>query len=277
MDDNELLRRYTDENSEDAFRLLVERHAGLVYGTAMRQLHRAHQADEVAHAVFSALARKAATLRAGTVLAGWLYRASRFATAKLQRDEERRQRRQREAAMIMTVQSSPDPEEDWEQIVPLLDAELESLAEKDRSAVLMRFFENLTFKQVGEGLGTSEDAAKMRVARALDKLRRRFQRRGITLSLAALAGAFSSKSVAATSIVPPGLVASVSKASLSPGLSNGLVAAIIRRLLWWKLKPLVISLIAIVAACTITLLIRDARNSPSANPPAAGQTWPPQR
>ena len=92
MDDHELLRRYAEEASDDAFRGLVERHAGLVYGVALRQLGRTHQAEEVTHAVFEALARKAAGLRSGTVLAGWLFKATRFAASKLQRDEFTQQR-----------------------------------------------------------------------------------------------------------------------------------------------------------------------------------------
>ena len=120
--DDKLLHRYAEEDSEDAFRKLVERHGGLVYGVALRQLGRTHQAEEVTHAVFEALARKAASLRSETVLAGWPFKATRFAASKLKRDEDRHQRREREAAMMMKVQSESGSEAAWEQIVPLLDA-----------------------------------------------------------------------------------------------------------------------------------------------------------
>ena len=110
MDDHELLRRYADEASEDAFRQLVERHGGLVYSVAMRQLGHSHQAEDITHAVFVALAAKAGKLPSGTIVAGWLYRATRFAAAKLQRDEGRRSRREEEAVVMMRVNSAQDSE-----------------------------------------------------------------------------------------------------------------------------------------------------------------------
>lgn len=276
MDDHELLRRYAAEGSEDAFRLLVERHGGLVYSVALRQLRHSHQAEEVTHAVFAALAKKAARLRAGTVLAGWLYRATRFAAAKLQRDEERRQRREQEAAMMMHVQGDSEPGAAWEQIMPLLDAELESLGDKDRSAVLLRFFEDRSFKEVGEALGASEDAAKMRVSRALDKLRRRFLKRGVSLSVTALAGAFGSEALASTATAPPGLAVSVTKTCMAEGVSSALVGAITRKLIWWQWKPVLIGVgtVAVVGgAMFLSWRGLNAPAAPLANPPA----WPVQR
>src|SRR5947208_2033447 len=99
MNDLELLRSYRETGSEEAFRELVHRHLGMVYSVALRQVRNADWADEVAHAVFIALARKAGSLSDGTILAGWLYRATRFAAGKLLRDEERRTRHEQEAAV----------------------------------------------------------------------------------------------------------------------------------------------------------------------------------
>lgn len=276
MDDHELLRRYVGDGSEDAFRELVERHGGLVYGVALRQLRRPHQADEVAHAVFAALAKKAGSLSSSTVLAGWLFRATRFAAAKLQRDEERRARREQEAALIMNSHVNSGAETDWEQIVPWLDAELEALGDKDRSAVLLRFFEDRSFKEVGETLGASEDAAKMRVSRALDRLRERFLKRGVMLSATALAGAFGSSALAATTTAPPGLVTSVTKACLAKTASNALGEAVALKLEWWKWKPFVIGASAVVALGIALLGGMRALNPP---PPPAQKTpaWPVQR
>ena len=68
----------------------------------------------------------------------------------------------------------------WQQISPLLDEALAQLGEKDRQAVLLRFFENKSLAEVGNRLGTGEDTARKRVSRALEKLRRYFHetRRG---------------------------------------------------------------------------------------------------
>lgn len=276
MDDHELLRRYAAENSEESFRQLAERHGALVYSVAMRQLRRAHQAEEVTHAVFTALARKAGTLPNGTILAGWLYRATRFAAAKLQRDEERRQRHEQEAARIMSAESPPESEADWGQIVPLLDTELESLREKDRSAVLLRFFEDRSFKEVGEALGVSEDAAKMRVSRALNKLRQRFLKRGVALSITALTGAIGREALASTAAAPPGLAASVTSICAAKGASSALAEAISRKLVWWKWKPVVLATAAVILAGLAVFVSQRRVNAPATpvqNPPA----WPVQR
>jgi RNA polymerase sigma factor (sigma-70 family) len=276
MDDHELLRRYAEVNSEDAFRQLVQRHGGLVYSVAMRQLRRPHQAEEVTHAVFVALSRKARALPVGTILAGWLFRSTRFAAAKLQRDEERRQRHEQEAAMMMDSGAGSDTEMNWEQIVPVLDDELAGLSEKERGAVLLRFFQNRSFKDVGEELGTSEDAAKMRVSRALDKLRQRFLKRGVVLSATALAAVFGSQASAATAVLPSVLAASVTRAAVSKSVSVALAQAILRKLAWWKWKPIVVSASVVLITGSIALFLLRGRN-PAPTTPAAAPAWPPRR
>jgi len=273
MDDHELLRRYAEEASDDAFRGLVERHAGLVYGVALRQLGRTHQAEEVTHAVFEALARKATGLRSGTVLAGWLFKATRFAASKLQRDEDRRQRREREAAMMMNAQSDSEPEAAWEQIVPQLDAELERLGDKDRNAIVLRFLKERSFKEVAEAMGTSEDAAKMRVGRALDRLRHRFFKRGIAVSVAVLAGAFGSPAMAATMLPPAKLMAAIAESCSALPTPSALVVAILRRLAWWELKVIAICFLVLDSVGLVVFLTTyepAAPASPAANAPA----WP---
>jgi len=273
MDDHELLRRYAEEASDDAFRSLVERHAGLVYGAALRQLGRTHQAEEVTHAVFEALARKAGGLRAGTVLPGWLFKATRFAASKLQRDEDRRQRREREAAMMMNAQSDSETEAGWEQIVPLLDAELETLGDKDRNAIVLRFLKDRSFREVAEALGTSEDAAKMRVGRALDRLRQRFFKRGIAVSAAALAGAFGSQAMAVTMLPPAKLTTAIAESCSALSTPNALVVAILRRLVWWEMKVIAICVVVLASVGLVVFLTTHepgAPASPAANTPA----WP---
>lgn len=272
MEDDELLRRFTQNGSEDAFRRLVERHGGLVYSVAMRRLGRPHQAEEVTHAVFAALAKKAATLSSATILVGWLFRATRFAAAKLQRDEERRQRLEREAATAMTTQFEVDSRTDWEHIVPLLDSELESLSEKDRDAVLLRFFENHSFKEVGLALGTSEDAAKMRVSRALDKLRRRFFKRGVALSAAVLTNALSNEAQASTTFAPSALAKSLARACLEKNAASSLAEAITRKVAWWKWKPLLIKAGVVVIGGTIAWSVWQGRSLAPKAP--AKPTWP---
>jgi RNA polymerase sigma factor (sigma-70 family) len=238
--DRELLEQYALRGSEEAFQAVVERHLGLVRGIAMRQLGNGDQADEASHAVFIALARKAASLPSGTVVAGWLFRATRFAAAKLARDEGRRTRREREAAMTHAESVfQQDQDHLWNEITPHLNEALECLAQKDRDAVLLRFFESRSFAEVGAYLGASEDAAKMRVGRALERLRGHFRERGYTIGAAALASVLSSQ--ASTSIpenLANSVAASVAKSASDSGPAAVLSQSILRylwvaRLLMW--------------------------------------------
>ncbi len=181
-DDHQLLAGFARENSEAAFATLVQRHINVVYSTALRSTGNSHAAEEITQAVFIILARKANNLSRKIVLSGWLYQTTRLTAANFLRTEIRRQKREQEAYMQSTLNES-EPEV-WRQIAPLLDDAISRLGEKDRNAVVLRFFENKNLREVGAALGASEDAAKMRVNRALEKLRKFFTKRGVTLSTA---------------------------------------------------------------------------------------------
>ena len=180
MRDIPLLQQYVRENSEAAFRQLVERHLNLVYAAALRQVRDPALAQDVAQAVFLILARKAGKISANTILSGWLYRTTHFVAAKALRSELRRKHHEQEAAQMQTTEFAA-PDRAWEKLEPVLDAAMVQLNEKDRNAILLRYFENKDFSSVGYALGTSEDAAQKRVSRALEKLRRLFSKRGIVL------------------------------------------------------------------------------------------------
>ncbi len=210
-EDAELLRRYVQDGSPDAFEELVERHSGLVYSAALRQVRSPELAQEVAQSVFVALAQKAGRLPGDVILSGWLYRATWFSATKVARQERRRQLREQES--ISMNAHAPEEESVWRQIEPHLDDAMEKLGETDRTALVLRYLENKSLREVGSALGTNEDAAQKRVARALEKLRALFTRRKIGVSSTALAGAMSVFGVeAAPAVVKGAVVAAVASA-----------------------------------------------------------------
>ena len=178
--DGELLRGYVEANAEEAFAELVQRHLNLVYSAALRQVNGdAHLAKDVTQTVFTDLARKAAKLSRRPLLAGWLYTSTHFAAAKAVRTEHRRLAREQEAYIMNQLLESAAPGFDWEKLQPLLDAGMHELKEADREIILLRFFENRPLRDIGEALDLSEDAARKRIERALEKLRLVLSRKGI--------------------------------------------------------------------------------------------------
>jgi RNA polymerase sigma factor (sigma-70 family) len=219
--DSELLRRFAKTNSEDAFAELVKRHVNLVYSASLRQVGGdAHLAQDVAQTVFTDLARKASSLSRRESLTGWLYTSAHFAAAKIARTENRRREREEKFMREPIHETAPEASRaeafaeagaNWEKLRPALDEVMHKLKETDREAILLRYFENRQFAEVGAKLGLNENAARMRVERALEKLRDIFAKRGITTATA-LASVISANAV---QIAPANLVASLTSASIA--------------------------------------------------------------
>lgn len=224
-EDSELLRRYAEDGSQAAFAELVRRRIDLVYSVALRQTHGdRHRAEDATQAVFADLARKAASLARRPVLAGWLYRSAQFAATDLVRAEARRGARER-IAHTMQIDLAPERSPaDWEKVRPVLDEALSEMDEADRDAIVLRFFDQRPFADIGTLLRLSENAARMRVERALDKLAALLSRRGITSTAAALGTVIGAQIATAA---PSGLAASVVSAALVPAAAGGSLVGIL--------------------------------------------------
>ena len=256
-DDAELLRRYAQERSQGAFAELVQRHLGLVYHAALRQCGGdTHRAEDVAQTVFTDLARKAAELSRRPVLAGWLYTSTRYAAASAVRTEVRRQAREQEAHAMSETPGAADLGADWAQLRPVIDDALHELGESDREAVLLRFFEGRPFAEIGARLAVSEDAARMRVERALEKLRGLLARRGVTSTAALLGTALATQAGAA---VPAGLAASITGAVLGSGVAAATVATFMS-----ITKLQAAAALAVIAAGTAGLIVQHQTNQQQA-------------
>jgi RNA polymerase sigma factor (sigma-70 family) len=227
-EDTLLLRRFVEEHAGDAFTELVQRHVPLVYGTALRRVGGdAHLAQDVTQTVFISLAQKAASLRNHASLAGWLYIATHRATAEVVRREQRR--KQHEAsAHSMNLSSTPeDAAVDPAALRPLLDDALVELKEDDREAVLLRFFAQRSFAEIGSALRITEEAARKRVDRAVEKLHETLSRRGITSTVTALGSALTAggMTVAPATLVTQVATVALAQSALIPAATLGTTLA----------------------------------------------------
>ena len=254
MQDVELLREYVRSDSQKAFAELARRHVDFVYSVALRQVRDPATAEDVTQIVFIALARRAADLRPDTILSAWLFQATRLASRNLLRMQARRVRHEQKAAeMRPTEEIPPDPA--WEQVEPHLNDALARLGQSTRSAVLLRFFENKSFREVGETLGITELAARQRVFRGLEKLRATFARRGTVVPAGALGELLARH---ALHPAPPHLGAQAASAGVGTAASAhqlGIAKGVVALMAWTKTKIAVTcaaGLLLIGGAATVT-------------------------
>lgn len=216
MNDFELLQRYVREESQDAFAQIVSQNVDLVYSVAFRLVGDAHLAQDVTQQTFALLSRKAARLGGGTIVSAWLYRAARNLALETLKRENRRFRGEQ---LALEAMNSNDANSIWAQIEPFLDEAMRTLGSGDHDAIVLRFFERRSLKEVGEAMGTGEDAAQKRVSRALEKLRLILKRRGITVSTGMLGAAVIAGAVQSA---PAGMAASALSISLIQATGKGL-------------------------------------------------------
>jgi RNA polymerase sigma factor (sigma-70 family) len=258
MTDWELLQQWNQNRSDRAFRELVERHAGFVFSSALRQLRNDSLAAEVTQAAFVLLSQKAATFREDIILPGWLFRTTRFLAARVRRAEQRRKNNESNAAMSLYPEPHPEADALWRRLGPHVDDALAALSEKDRQAILLRFFQQKSIRQVASEIGLSEDAAKKRVSRAIVKLRDWLQRRGVTTTALALTLAFAGRYAEAA---PLKLISKLTAtATAATSLGSPLIAGALRDWFWTHCKIPVAS-IAILMLLLLIPIVREFRQS----------------
>jgi len=284
MDDRELLEAYARDHSDAAFAELVRRHLAWVYSVALRHIGNQALAKDVAQSVFVLLAQKAGSLHSEIVLGGWLFRTTRFVGNRALRAERRRKSREETAASMIPSTHFPDENEAaWKQLEPHLDQAVAALSEGDRQAILLRFYEKRPLLEIGLHLGLSEEAAKKRVSRALQKMRDFLARRRVAAGGALLAGLMAEKTVQAD---PAGLAASVLR-TVAVGISpSGVLPHLAQETLnvwrWTKFKiagGVTVSLCGLVWLCLVMAPHPPAISDPtakleSAEPPSERPTEP---
>ncbi|HEV2436562.1 MAG TPA: sigma-70 family RNA polymerase sigma factor [Verrucomicrobiae bacterium] len=258
--DLDLLEKFVRENSQAAFSEIVRRHLNLVYSAALRQVRSPQLAEEIAQSVFADLARNAGKMSGTGVppvssLTPWLYAVTRRTAIDVIRKESRRQLREQIAVEMHNMDATQN---DWRQIEPLLDDAMAALEETDRSAVLLRYFENKSLREVGEALGASEDAAQKRVGRAVDRLREFFSKRNVTIGAGGLVVLISANAVQSA---PVGLAVSISAAALAgTAISTSTAIAATKVIAMTTLqKTLVTATVAVLAGTGIYEMHQTAR------------------
>ena len=256
MDDLELLRQYAgspaavDHGAQDALGRLAERYVDLVYSAALRQVRDPHTAADVTQNVFVVLLRNARRIRPGTPLGPWLLRVTRYAAVDAIRAEARRRRHEQEAArMAEAIQPQPD-EGEWQQIAPLLDEAISRLGERNRSALVLQYFQGLSGSEVARRLKISEEAARQRVSRALDQLRKFFLKKDVATSAGTLGATLAAYAVQAAPPAVVATVASTSTVALATGTGTGAAAALAKGAMaimaWTKAQAAAVGVIALL-------------------------------
>ena len=222
-DDAELLRQYAENHAEEAFAEIVRRHVDFVYSAALRMVCDSHTAEDITQNTFIALTKNALQVRDRSVLSSWLHSTARNLAANAIRTEVRRRQREQEAAAMNELLANA-PEAVWKNIAPHLDDAIAALGDTDRDALLLRYFERKSAREMGAIFGTSEEAAQKRVSRAVERLREFFSKRGIAIGAGGLVVLISANAVHAA---PVALSASVSAAAALTGTTAAHTSAAI--------------------------------------------------
>jgi RNA polymerase sigma factor (sigma-70 family) len=262
--DCELLRAFVRQDDQPAFATVVRRHLDLVYATALRKLEDPGAAEEVAQNVFTALAHKAWQFGPADSLPAWLHRTALLEAKMWLRGELRRRRREQAAAELGTTMKTPDEQPVLRALVPLLDEALLSLREKERTALLLRYYESLSLRDVGVSLGVSEDAARKRVGAALDALSGFFQRHGFKTATTAAAAAALQHTAAAAPATLAAAIAQTAMQAVPAGFAT--LAGLLSRLASLT-KAQVAALCLVLAVAPVSWQWLQAQRAPEGAPP----------
>lgn len=209
LSDRELIERFlatgdARAGAESAFACLVGRHGPMVWRVCREVLRDEHEADDAFQAAFLVLARRAGSIRRVESVGPWLYGVALRVARAARRVAARRRDRERTGAE-MRPEAESGGELDRLDAAPLLHEEVGRLAESERAAVVLCYFEGLTHEQAAGQLGWPVGTVRSRLARARDRLRSRLVRRGLAPGAAFLAASATSGSTAG---VPAALAAS---------------------------------------------------------------------
>lgn len=265
ISDQDLLQDYVQTGAQEAFGQVVSRHVNLVYSAARRLVRDPHLAEDVTQVVFMILAKKAKRLGPQVVLAGWLYQATRYASADALKLQRRRRHHEGKAAAMSPISSPPPPNDD--PLAAHLDEALAHLRAPEREVLLLRYYQGLSLAEAGAVLGLPENTVSKRISRALEKLRAFFAGRGLVLPAAALSAALSARLAEAA---PGHLAGAASAAALGAAPVAGLgplTQQVLHSMAWGRIKAgLLVAGLGVVAGVG-GMIYTLARRAPLPSPP----------
>jgi RNA polymerase sigma factor (sigma-70 family) len=238
--DSDLLAAWAHHRDESAFHELVVRYSGLVQMAAQRTCGDVSLAADASQLVFTQLAQNSKSLLGHPSIAGWLHVTASMKAKSLVDKTLREERKRRLFESAMDPQSSAPQENSWQEIQPYLTDAVNALSEKDREAILLRFYRSLSVREIAATLGIATDAAQKRLDRATERLRDKLTRRGVTtagsLFAVMLAGfstdaqaavisnsVLSSKAIAASAAMPTGIFATLSAMKASTAIAPAVI------------------------------------------------------
>jgi RNA polymerase sigma factor (sigma-70 family) len=265
--DHDLLAEFKHGGNAAAMDQLVRRHVDSVYAAAKRQVHDPHLAEDITQAVFIMLFRKAKTIRSDVKLTRWLFAATRYAVANARRAESRRKTHERAAAAERPDAIEPIhvDAEDRAKTLALLDEAIADLRPHDRDLVLMRYWQGRNLASAGAALGISHDSARQRLSRAVDRMRKFFSARGVTLGAAAALVILETSAEKA----PAAVVGAISRATLQATPSALAIAKGTQMMMFWTKIKFAAAMISLLSFVGITVgVVHSVMAQTAVAPPA---------
>lgn len=256
--DDQLLRRAAGGERE-AIDAIIRSYANLVHGIAMRQIDDAQTAADISQAVFIIFVQKIRSIRHAGALPGWFLRTTQFAVRDAKRAAIRRRFHEHQAARPEPIMDSPIPEQDSN--LKLIDEGIASLNRTDGNLILMRYFQNRQVDAIASSIGISEQTARKRITRAIERLRRFFADRGAAITVAGVTGLLSS---AASQSAPAAVVEACVSAAAGAGISTFVASMAkggLQIMAWSKAKSAAIVAAVVLIGVGTTAVVQQAYRS----------------
>ncbi|MCU0916469.1 MAG: sigma-70 family RNA polymerase sigma factor [Planctomycetes bacterium] len=245
-----LLARFTGRGDAQAFAEIVRRHAGLVYGAALRILADVDRAADVAQETFLQLTKDAGSVTGS--LPGWLHRvATHKAIDQMRRDASRKHREREYAAR------QPEGAGQWKKISPYVDVALRELEPELRDTLILHFLEGRTTREIAALQGASQATISRRIGAGVEQLRARLHRRGVIVAVGALSALLGDNAVQAapltvlTELGKMAMVGGVAAGTAGAGAGSGLHVIVTGILTVFQTKAVAVAAVAVIGAGSV--------------------------